>query len=52
MIIKFIQTNGKQLMDEIAVNCELPIFKVSSILLDLELKGLIRPLPGKWFEVI
>lgn len=52
IIIKFLQTNGKQLMDEIAVNCELPIFKVSSILLDLELKGLIRPLPGKWFEVI
>lgn len=51
-IIKFLEANGKQLMDEIAINCELPIFKVSSILLDLELKGAVRPLPGKWFEVI
>lgn len=51
-IFNFLQTHGKQLMDEIAINCDLPIFKVSSILLDLELKGMIRPLPGKWFEVI
>lgn len=51
-IIQFLQIHGKQLMDEISINCNLPIFKVSSILLDLELKGLIRPLPGKWFEVI
>jgi len=51
-IINLLKFNGKELMDEIAVACELPIFKVSSILLDLELKGLIRPLPGKWFELV
>jgi DNA processing protein len=51
-IINLLQSKGKELMDEIAITCDLPIFKVSSILLDLELKGLIRPLPGKWFEVV
>ncbi|WP_027138157.1 DNA-processing protein DprA [Gaetbulibacter saemankumensis] len=44
--------DDKQLLDSIAINCDLPIFKVASILLNMELKGVIRPLPGKMFEVI
>jgi len=28
------------------------IFKVSSTLLNMEMKGVIRPLPGKLFEVL
>ncbi|NHM07879.1 DNA-protecting protein DprA [Flavobacterium sp. CYK-4] len=51
-IYDFLLKNGKELLDLIAIECELPIFKVSGLLLNMELKGLIRPLPGKYFEAI
>lgn len=41
-----------ELMDIIALDCDFPIFKMASLLLNMELKGVIRPLPGKLFEVI
>jgi len=43
---------GKELMDIIALECEFPIYQLSSILLNMELKGVVRPLPGKLFEAI
>lgn len=52
LIYDYLQKQGKQLLDVIALTCNLPIFKTSSLLLTMELKGLIRPLPGKLFEVI
>ncbi len=52
LIYDYLQKQGKQLLDVIALTCNLPIFKTSSLLLKMELKGLIRPLPGKLFEVI
>jgi DNA processing protein len=39
-------------MDTIDLECDFPIFRISSILLNMELKGVIRPLPGKLFEAI
>lgn len=51
-IYNYLKENNKQLLDVIAVNCNMPIFKVASILLTMELKGVIRPLPGKLFEVV
>ena len=48
----FLQKNGRQLMDNIALECDFPIFKISGILLNMELKGVVRPLPGKLFEAI
>ena len=51
-IYDYLQKNGKQQLDNIALNCQLPIFKVSSTLLKMEMKGVIRPLPGKLFEAI
>ena len=51
-IYDFLQLNGKELLDSIAIQCDFPIFKMSSILINMELKGVIRPLPGKLFEVI
>ncbi|WJS95737.1 DNA-processing protein DprA [Flavobacterium johnsoniae] len=51
-IYDFLQKNGKDLLDIIAVECDFPIYKMSAILLNMELKGLIRPLPGKLFESI
>lgn len=51
-IYSYLQKEGKQLLDGIALNCNLPVYKVSSTLLNMEMKGVIRPLPGKLFEAI
>lgn len=51
-IYDYLQKNGKQLLDIIALECDFPIYKISSILLNMELKGVIRPLPGKLFEAV
>lgn len=52
IIYNFLIKNGKELLDIIALECNFPIFRLSGILLNMELKGLIRPLPGKMFEAI
>ncbi len=51
-VYDYLLKNGKELMDIIALHCELPIYRLSSLLLTMELKGVIRPLPGKLFEAI
>ena len=51
-IYDFLQKNGKELMDIVALECDFPIHKISGILLNMELKGVVRPLPGKLFEAI
>ncbi len=51
-IYNYLQQNGKEILDIIALKCEFPIYKISSLLLNMELKGVIRPLPGKLFEAI
>jgi DNA processing protein len=51
-IYDYLQKSGKQLLDIIALECEFPIFKMASMLLNMELKGVVRPLPGKLFEAI
>jgi len=51
-IYDYLQTLGKEMMDIIALECDFPIYRISSILLNMELKGVIRPLPGKMFEVV
>ncbi|WGH74498.1 DNA-processing protein DprA [Tenacibaculum tangerinum] len=47
----YLQQNGKQLLDVIALKCNLPTYQLASILVQMELKGVIKPLPGKMFEV-
>jgi len=51
-IYDYLQKNGKQPLDIVALECDFPIFKISSVLLNMELKGIIRPLPGKLFEAV
>jgi len=51
-VYDFLMQKGKELLDIIALKCDLPIHKLSGILLNMELKGVIRPLPGKLFEAI
>ena len=52
VIYNYLKEHDKQQLDIIAINCNMPIFKIASVLLTMELKGVIRPLPGKLFEVI
>lgn len=51
-IYDYLLQSGKEMLDSIAIDCQLPTFKLSSLLLNMELKGVIRPLPGKLFEAI
>ena len=51
-IYDYLLSKEKEVMDIIALECDLPIFKISSLLLNMELKGIIRPLPGKLFEAV
>ncbi len=52
MIYNFLLENGKQLLDSIAVNCKTPIHKTTGVLFSLEMKGVVKPLPGKLFEAV
>lgn len=51
-IVDYLQKNKNSGLDKIAKNCSVPIFKLSSILLQMELKGVVKPLPGKQFELV
>lgn len=51
-IYDYLTKKTNETIDIIALDCELPVYKISSILLNMELKGIIRPLPGKIFELI
>jgi len=51
-VYDYLLQTGKELMDIIALRCDFPIYKISGMLLNMELKGVIRPLPGKLFEAI
>ncbi len=48
----FLHAQGKELLDVIALHCNIPTFRTASVLLNMELKGVIKPLPGKLFEVV
>ena len=51
IVYNYLTSNGKELLDVIALECSIPSFKMASILLNMELKGVIKPLPGKMFEI-
>ena len=50
-IYNYLKANDKQLLDVIAIDCNIPSYKLAGILLNMELKGVVRPLPGKLFEL-
>ena len=52
VIYNFLKDNGKEQLDMIALKCDMPTFRAASLLLNMELKGVVRPLPGKQFEII
>ena len=51
-IYNYLLKEGKQQLDVIALHCNFPIHKTASVLLNLELKSVTRPLPGKYFEAV
>jgi DNA processing protein len=51
-VYNYLSKKNKQVLDTIALNCNMPTYKLASLLLNMELKGVIRPLPGKLFEVV
>jgi DNA processing protein len=51
-IYDFLFENGKELLDIISINCEMPIHKTTTTLFNLEMKGVVKPLPGKLYEAI
>ena len=52
VVFNYLKVIAKDDLDNIALNCSMPTYKLASILLDMELKEIIRPLPGKLFELI
>ena len=52
IVVEALKDFQKTELDPLALACNIPTSKLSSILLNLELKGAVRPLPGKQFELI
>jgi DNA processing protein len=51
-IYDLLSEKGAKLLDVISIECNIPIYQLSSILLQMELKGVTKPLPGKMFELM
>jgi len=52
LVYDFLVENGKELLDIISLNCKLPIYQTSTVLFNLEMKSVVKPLPGKLYEAI
>lgn len=50
-VYDFLVKEGKSDLDTIALQCVIPTYQLASMLLTLELKGVVQPLPGKLFQV-
>jgi DNA processing protein len=48
----YLENKEKELLDSIALECKLPTYKVASLLLTMELKGVIKPTPGNYFQAV
>jgi DNA processing protein len=51
-VYDYLQNKGQQLLDVISFETNLPVYQLATILLQMELKGVIKPLPGKMFELV
>ncbi|KQC32300.1 DNA processing protein DprA [Nonlabens sp. YIK11] len=48
-IYTVLKEQEKELLDIIALQVHMPVHKVASLLMSMELKGVVKPLPGKLF---
>ena len=51
-IYDYLLKEGKQSLDLIALYCNFPIQRTATLLFNLEMKGVIKPLPGKIYEAV
>lgn len=51
-IANYLKKNGKSLSDLLAIELGMSLSETSSVLLNLELKGVIKTLPGRFYELI
>lgn len=51
-LCELLRTKGKESLDVLAIETSMSPQKVASLLLSLELKGVVRPLPGKQYELL
>lgn len=52
IIYRYLKDQEKELLDTIALQCKMPTFKVATLLLNMEIKGVVQPLPGKLFQLV
>ena len=52
LIYDYLLKKGKQHVDTIALECQIPVYKLASLLFNMEMKGVTRPLQGKLFETV
>mgnify|MGYP000591870231 FL=1 len=52
LVFEKLKEIGKAEIDMLSLSCNMPTYKLASILMNLELSGCVRPLPGKQFEII
>jgi DNA processing protein len=50
-VVNLLQQNKEMLMDDISWQTQIPVSKLASLLLTLELQGLLKALPGKKFTL-
>jgi len=51
-LFRYLKDQEKVGLDTISLACKVPTFKAATLLLSLELKGVVRPLPGKLFQLV
>ncbi|WP_124979111.1 DNA-processing protein DprA [Nonlabens xiamenensis] len=50
-IYDYLLERDRELLDLIALHIKIPVHKTASLLMSMELKGVVRPLPGKMFSL-
>ena len=51
ILLDYLKENDRQLLDLIALDLKMPVRETAALLMQMELKGLVRPLPGKIFTL-
>jgi DNA processing protein len=49
-VLNEIERNSELTVDQISLNCKMPVSKVSALLLNLEFNGMVKCLPGKVYK--
>ena len=51
-VYECLQKTEKESLDKLAIQLNFPVSRTAGILMFLEMKGVVQPLPGKYFEVL